>query len=100
MRKSNYAGLKSNCAGLKKPKLLPMNTPKGRATEQAEAKQNRAEAERLIAENTEKQRALDARTAKFKSGLLELRRELGSDGDKLSVPPFTEGELQALEHAQ
>ena len=43
-------------------------------TEQAEAKQNRAEAERLIAENTEKQRALDAKTAKFKSGF----RTLGS----------------------
>ena len=66
-------------------------------TVQAEAKLNKAEAERLIAENTEKQQALDARTAKFKSGLLELQREFGDDGHKLSVPPFTEGELQALE---
>jgi septal ring factor EnvC (AmiA/AmiB activator) len=61
-------------------------------TEQAEVKQNKADLERLIAENTEKQRALDARTAKFKSGLLELKR----DGHELSVPPFTEGELRAL----
>ena len=59
-------------------------------TEQAEVKQNKAELERLIAENTEKQRALDAKTAKFKSGLLELKREFGSDGDELSVPPLTE----------
>jgi hypothetical protein len=66
---------------------------------EAEVKQNKAELERLIAENIEKQRALDAKTAKFKSGLLELKREFSSDGDidKLSVPPFTEGELQALE---
>jgi hypothetical protein len=69
-------------------------------TVQAEAKQNKAEAERLIAENTEKQQALDARTAKFKSGLLELQREFGDDGHKLSVPPLTEGELQALERVQ
>jgi hypothetical protein len=65
-------------------------------TAQAHANQNKAEAEKLIAENIDKQRALDARTAKFKSGLLELRREFGSDGDELSVPPFTEGELRAL----
>ena len=65
-------------------------------TAQAEAKQNKAEAEKLIAENTDKQQALDARTAKFKSGLLELKREFGDDGDELVVPAFTDGELQAL----
>jgi DNA repair exonuclease SbcCD ATPase subunit len=62
-------------------------------TEQAEAKQNKAEAEKLIAENIDKQQALEARTAKFKSGLLELKREFGDD--ELVVPPFTEGELRA-----
>ena len=69
-------------------------------TVQAEVKQNKADLERLIAENTEKQRALDAKTAKFKNGLLELKREFGSDGDKLSVPPFTAGALRALEQVQ
>jgi hypothetical protein len=29
-----------------------------------------------------------------------LQREFGDDGHKLSVPPFTEGELQALERVQ
>jgi DNA repair exonuclease SbcCD ATPase subunit len=69
------------------------------ATEHAEAKQSRADLQRLIAENAEKQRALDARTAKFKSGVLELKREFERDygsADGLSVPPFTEGELSAL----
>jgi DNA repair exonuclease SbcCD ATPase subunit len=65
-------------------------------TAQAHANQNKAEAEKLIAENIDKQQALDARTAKFKSGLLELKREFGDDGDELVVPPFTEGELRAL----
>jgi DNA repair exonuclease SbcCD ATPase subunit len=69
-------------------------------TAQAEVNQNKAELQRLIAENTEKQRALDAKTAKFKSGLLELQREFGDDGHKLSVPPFTEGELRALGQVQ
>jgi hypothetical protein len=71
-----------------------------RTTVQAEVKQNKADLERLIAENAEKQRALDAKTAKFKTATLELKRDLGSDGDKLSVPPFTEGELPALELAK
>jgi DNA repair exonuclease SbcCD ATPase subunit len=64
---------------------------------QADVEQNKADLERLIAENSEKQRALDAKTAKIKSGLLELQREFGDDGHKLSVPPFTEGERRALE---
>ena len=65
-------------------------------TVQAEVKQSKTEAERLIAEYTDKHRRHDAKTAKFKSAMLELKRDLGGDGEKLSAPAFTEGELQAI----
>ena len=55
-----------------------------------------AVAEQTVAEYTRKQAELDAKTAKFKSGMLELKRDLGSHADELVVPPFTEGELRAL----
>lgn len=70
------------------------------ASATVEAKQTQAIAEQTVSEYTCKQQELDAKTAKFKTAMLELKRDLGSDGDKLLVPPFTQGELQALEQVQ